>query len=127
MSRFIPRPSSPSASVARARLETLLEHDRKLVGHGDLVSVLREEIAALIRRHAVIDTNNVHFLEVRGATASTLTIDIEVPFSVRYCLLARRPCPIPRPEAGLRRGMGLAPHPEAAGLVSAHYMPTAAR
>jgi cell division topological specificity factor len=85
MSRYILR-TSGSAPVARARLESLLESDRKLVGHADLVSVLREEISALIQRHAVIDANNVHFVEVRGATASTLTVDIEVPFSVRYCL-----------------------------------------
>ncbi len=85
MSRYIMR-TSGSAPVARARLESLLENDRKLVGHADLVSVLREEISALIQRHAVIDANNVHFVEVRGATASTLTVDIEVPFSVRYCL-----------------------------------------
>jgi cell division topological specificity factor len=78
--------TSGSAPVARARLESLLESDRKLVGHADLVSVLRDEISALIQRHAVIDANNVHFVEVRGATASTLTVDIEVPFSVRYCL-----------------------------------------
>jgi cell division topological specificity factor len=89
MSRFIPRMSAASASVARERLENLLEHDRNLVGHADLVSVLREEINALIRRHAVIDTNNVHFMEVRSSTACTLTVDIEVPFSGRaetqYC------------------------------------------
>jgi len=85
MSRYIMR-TSGSAPVARARLESLLESDRKLVGHADLVSVLRDEISALIQRHAVIDANNVHFVEVRGATASTLTVDIEVPFSVRYCL-----------------------------------------
>lgn len=91
MSRFIPRTSGASASVARARLESLVEHDRNLVGHADLVSILREEICALIRRHEVIDTNNVHFVEVRGSTASTLTVDIEVPFSLRatetrYCV-----------------------------------------
>jgi cell division topological specificity factor len=85
MSRYVLR-TSGSAPVARARLESLLENDRKLVGHADLVSVLREEISALIRRHAVIDTINVHFVEVRGATASTLTVDIEVPLSVRYCV-----------------------------------------
>lgn len=85
MSRYVLR-TSGSAPVARARLESLLEHDRKLVGHADLVSVLREEISALIRRHAVIDTGNVHFVEVRGATAYTLTVDIEVPLSVRYCV-----------------------------------------
>jgi len=82
MNRFIPRTSGTSASVARARLESLLEHDRNLVGHADLVSILREEICALIRRHAVIDTNNVHFMEVRGSTASTLSVDIEVPYCV---------------------------------------------
>jgi len=43
MSRFIPRTSGASASVARARLEGLLEHDRNLVGHADLVSIPREE------------------------------------------------------------------------------------
>lgn len=85
MSRYILR-TSGSAPVARARLESLLENDRKLVGHADLVSVLREEISALIQRHAAIDTNNVHFVEVRGTTASTLTVDIEVPFSVHYCV-----------------------------------------
>jgi cell division topological specificity factor len=88
MSRLIARMSGASASIARARLETLLEHDRNLVGHADLVTVLREEIFALIRRHAVIDTANVHFVEVRGTTASTLTVDIEVPLTADtgYCL-----------------------------------------
>jgi cell division topological specificity factor len=91
MSRFMARVSGASASVARKRLETLLEHDRNTVGHGDLVAILREEIHALIRRHAVIDANNVHFMEVRGSTACTLTVDIEVPFGAhaaetRYCV-----------------------------------------
>jgi cell division topological specificity factor len=80
MSRFIPRTSVSSAPVARARLQGLLEHDRNLVSHADLVSVLREEIFALVGRHAVIDTEKVHFAVVRGDTASTLTVDIEVPF-----------------------------------------------
>jgi cell division topological specificity factor len=91
MTRLIQRASEASASVARARLESLLEHDRNLVGHADLVSVLREEIYALIRLHSVIDTKNVHFMEIRGSTASTLTVDIEVPFpggaaETRYCV-----------------------------------------
>jgi cell division topological specificity factor len=83
MSRFIPRTPAGSAPVARARLQSLLEHDRSLVGHTDLVSVLREEIFALLGRHAAIDTNKVQFLVVRGNAASTLTVDIEVPFRVR--------------------------------------------
>lgn len=88
MSRFLmpgmtPRP----ASVARERLESLLEHDRNLVGHRDLVSVLREEIRAVIRRHADIDT--VHFAVVRSPTSATLQVDIEVPAPTTvapYCL-----------------------------------------
>jgi cell division topological specificity factor len=91
VSRIIPPTAGASATVARARLESLLEHDRNLVNHTDLLAVLREEISALLRRHAVINPNSVHFMEVRGATASTLSVDIEVPFGVRsshtrYCV-----------------------------------------
>ena len=91
MSRLLSLLSSASAPVARARLETLVEHDRNLVGHHDLLSVLREEISALIESHAVIDASHVRFAEVRGADASTLTVDIEVPLGVRpagprYCV-----------------------------------------
>jgi len=82
MSRFIPRTPVGSAPVARARLQSLLEHDRSLVSHADLLSVLREEIFALIGRHAAIDTSKVQFMVVRGSTASTLTVDIEVPFRI---------------------------------------------
>ena len=90
MSRYIMR-TSGSAPVARARLESLLEYDRNLVNHDDLLAVLREEIGALLRRHVVIDVKNVHFMEVRGATASTLTVDIEIPVGIRppgtrYCV-----------------------------------------
>jgi len=83
MSRFVPQAPVGSAPVARARLQSLLEYDRSLVSHADLLSVLREEIFALIGRHAGIDANKVHFMVVRGDTASTLTVDIEVPFRVR--------------------------------------------
>jgi cell division topological specificity factor len=83
MSRIVPPTGGASATIARARLESLLEYDRNLVNHNDLLSVLREEISALLRRHAAIDANNVQFIEVRGATASTLTVDIEVPLGVR--------------------------------------------
>jgi cell division topological specificity factor len=83
MSRFIPSTPVGSAPVARARLQSLLEYDRSLVSHADLLSVLREEIFALIGRHACIDANKVHFMVVRGNTGSTLTVDIEVPFRDR--------------------------------------------
>ncbi len=83
MSRPTPQTPVGSAPVARARLQSLLEHDRSLVSHADLLSVLREEIFALIGRHSVIDRNKVQFMVVRGNTASTLTVDIEVPLRVR--------------------------------------------
>ncbi len=83
MSRFMARTPVGSAPVARARLQDLLEYDRSLISHADLLSVLREEILALIGRHPVIDTNKVQFMVARGDTASTLTVDVEVPFLVR--------------------------------------------
>lgn len=83
MSRVVPRTPVDSATVARERLQSLLEHDRSLISHADLLSVLRDEIYALVRRHDAIDPNKVHVVVVRGNTASTMTIDIEVPFRVR--------------------------------------------
>ena len=83
MSRFIPQTPVGSAPVARARLQSLLEYDRSLISHADLLSVLREEIFALIGRHAGIDANKVHFMVVRGSTTATLTVDIEIPFRLR--------------------------------------------
>ena len=83
MSRRISRAPVGSAQVARERLQSLLEHDRCLVGQTDLLSVLREEIYALVGRHAAIDPNKVQVMVARGNRASTLTVDIEVPFRVR--------------------------------------------
>jgi cell division topological specificity factor len=83
MSRLIPQMPAGSAPVARARLQSLLEYDRSLISHADLLSVLRDEIFALVGRHPAIDVNKVHFMVVRGSTASTLTVDIEVPFRAR--------------------------------------------
>jgi len=89
MSRFlITRMSPPPASVARERLESLLEHDRNLVGHRDLMSVLREEIRAVVRRHADGETSSVRFGMVRTPTTATLQVDIEVPAATAvapYC------------------------------------------
>jgi cell division topological specificity factor len=89
MSRPIARTPVSSAPVARERLQSLLEHDRCLVSHADLLSVLREEIYALVGRHAAIDPNKVHFMVARGNAASTLTVDIEVPFRVRTAATRR--------------------------------------
>lgn len=83
MNRRVPRTPVGSAPVARERLQSLLEHDRCLVRHADLLSVLRDEIYALVGRHEAIDPDKIHVVVVRGNTASTMTVDIEVPFRLR--------------------------------------------
>jgi len=83
MNRLMARTPASSALVARERLQSLLEHDRCLVSHADLLSVLREEIYALLGRHAAIDPNKVHVAVARGKASSTMTVDIEVPFRAR--------------------------------------------
>jgi cell division topological specificity factor len=60
------RGNKASAPVARERLQILLAHERGLRGQPDLLSVLREEILAVVR----LD---------RGDEVSTLEVDIEVP------------------------------------------------
>ena len=89
MNSLIPRTPVNSAPVARERLQNLLEHDRCLISHADLLSVLREEIYALVGRHAAIDPSKVHVMVARGNSASTLTVDIEVPFRVRTSAVRR--------------------------------------
>jgi cell division topological specificity factor len=68
-----------SAPIARERLRILLEYERALAGQRDLIHVLREEILAVISRHVPIDPEKVMVKVDRGATVSTLEIDIEVP------------------------------------------------
>ena len=68
-----------SAPIARERLRILLEYERALAGQRDLIHVLREEILAVISRHVPIDPDKVAVKVDRGATVSTLEIDIEVP------------------------------------------------
>jgi cell division topological specificity factor len=68
-----------SAPIARERLRILLEHERAMSGQGDLMLVLREEILAVMRRHVPIDPEKVTVKVDRGATVSTLEIDIEIP------------------------------------------------
>ena len=68
-----------SAPIARERLRILLEYERASAGQGDLMHVLREEILAVIGRHVPIDPDKVVVKVDRGATVSTLEIDVEVP------------------------------------------------
>jgi cell division topological specificity factor len=68
-----------SAPVARERLQILLAHERGLCGQPDLLSILREEILAVVSRHVVLDPDKVIVRMDRGKNVSTLEVDIEVP------------------------------------------------
>ncbi len=68
-----------SAPVARERLQLLLAHERALTGRSDLMSVLQQEILAVIAKHLPIDHDKVIVKLDRGDQVSTLEIDIEMP------------------------------------------------
>jgi len=68
-----------SAPVARERLQILLAHERARRGQSDLLSILREEILAVIGRHVSYDPEKVQITMDRGKSVSTLAVDIEIP------------------------------------------------
>lgn len=69
-----------SAPVARERLQILLAHERSIVGGQlDLVAQLREEIIAVVRRHVMVEHDNVQVKMNRDADISTLEIEVEIP------------------------------------------------
>ena len=76
--------NTTSAPVARERLQVLLAHERTIVGSGesDLVAILREEIMAVIAKHMAVPQDNVQIKMDRGASVSTLEVDIEIPSTI---------------------------------------------
>ena len=69
-----------SAPAARERLQILLAHERAAFsGKADLVTLLREEILAVVAKHVAIERDKVMVKMDRGAKVSTLDIDIEIP------------------------------------------------
>lgn len=68
-----------SAPVARERLQVLLSHERAARGRPDLLSILREEIIAVIGRHVSFEPDKVLIKMDRGKSVSTLAVDIEIP------------------------------------------------
>lgn len=74
---FKGRPTT--ASQARERLQMLLAHERATAGPSDLVAVLREEILAVIARHASVERDGVRIKVERGASVSTLGVSIDLP------------------------------------------------
>ncbi len=68
-----------TAPAARERLQVLLAHERVSSG-SDLVSLLREEILAVIARHVDVDNDRVRVTMDRDEHMSVLEIDVEIPF-----------------------------------------------
>ncbi len=75
------RGKKTTAPVARDRLQVLLAHERSVIGKSDLLATLQEEILAVIARHIKVDRDAVQIKLDRGATVSTLEIDVEVPLN----------------------------------------------
>ena len=70
-----------SAPLARERLQILLSHERAICGESDLIGVLREEILAALGKHIAVGHDNVAIRMDRGATLSTLEIEVLIPHS----------------------------------------------
>jgi len=70
-----------SAPVARDRLQILLAHERAAGGQSDLLAIMREEILAVVAKHVTVERDNVVVRMDRGATVSTLEVDVEIPTS----------------------------------------------
>ena len=77
------RSRKTTAPVARDRLQVLLAHERSVVGKSDLLATLQEEILAVIAKHITIDRDAVQIKLDRGASFSTLEIDVEVPLNTK--------------------------------------------
>ena len=69
-----------TAPAARERLQVLLAHERSSTG-SDLITVLREEILAVIAKHVQVDSDRVHVKMDRDEHMSILEIDVEIPLN----------------------------------------------
>lgn len=70
-----------SAPMARERLQVLLAHERSSIGQTDLVTILREEILAVISKHVQLDADKVQVKLDRDKNVSLLEIDVEIPLN----------------------------------------------
>lgn len=67
-----------TAPAARDRLQVLLAHERSSAG-SDLVSILREEILAVIAKHVQVDSDRVRVKMDRDELMTVLEIEVEIP------------------------------------------------
>jgi cell division topological specificity factor len=77
-----------TAPVARERLQILLSYERATRGQPDLLGILREEILSAIAKHVTVEGDSVQVRMERGATVSTLEIDVEIPHPAGLLLAA---------------------------------------
>jgi cell division topological specificity factor len=75
-----------SAPLARERLQILLPPERVAGSQPDLLAILQEEILTTIARQVTVERDNVRVRIDRGATVSTLEIDVEIPHSPKQAL-----------------------------------------
>jgi cell division topological specificity factor len=88
-----------TAPFARERLQILLSHERLAGGRTDLLVILREEILDAITKQVAVERENVQVRLDRGATVSTLQIDVEIPHLVGM-VSAPTQCPSSSPSSG---------------------------
>lgn len=72
-------PDPGSAAVARNRLMVLLAHEGGRGATSGLLSLLQESIVEAIRRHVMVGPEKIHVTMHRGASISTLAIEVEIP------------------------------------------------
>jgi cell division topological specificity factor len=77
-----------SAPVARQRLQTLLEYERRSISQADLVASLREDILTLVGMYAAVKPCKVRIKMDRDAMGSRLAVDIEIPNRPRAAAVA---------------------------------------
>lgn len=77
-----------SAPVARERLQILLSHERTVRGESDLLTILRDEILAVVAKHVNVERDQVRVTMERGDKVSMLEIDVEVPHPAAGALAA---------------------------------------
>lgn len=61
-----------SAPIARERLQILLAHERRANDKTDLLSILRDEILAVVAKHISLEPDKIQIRMERGEPVSTL-------------------------------------------------------
>lgn len=78
-----------SAPIARERLQILLSHERSTRGQSDLLTILRDEILAVVAKHVNVENDHVQVTMDRGDTLSMLEINVEVPHATGVLAVAK--------------------------------------